>query len=198
MSEKHDELFSQLNDPIHVSAIQQQIRDYNFGYEALLNSAIDFLLHAKLCESPIESLLFWEFHRHWTLTPSFGSGLFAITSNTADTIVDLECQKTLTVRPSPGEPESQFRIDFFLSLTNNETGEMHYACVEVDGHNFHEKTKEQAQRDKLKDRLLQRAGYQVLRYTGSEVYKNAAKVVADIESHIRSIKTTGGSQTGKV
>lgn len=187
MSEKHDELFSQFNDPNHIVAIQKQIKDYYFGYEAILNSAVDLLLHAKRCESPIESLLFWELHLRWTLMPAFGCGLFASGSKIERVIVDLECQKTLTVTQSPSQQGAEFRIDFFLSITNNDTGDMHYVCVEVDGHNFHEKTKEQAQRDKLKDRLLQRVGYQVLRYTGSEVYKNSGKVVGDIESHIRSL-----------
>ena len=42
-------------------------------------------------------------------------------------------------------------------------------CVYTDGHTYHERTEEQAQRDKRIDRKLQELGFQVLRYTGKEV-----------------------------
>jgi very-short-patch-repair endonuclease len=45
--------------------------------------------------------------------------------------------------------------------------------IECDGHDFHERTKEQAQRDKLRDRELQQEGYCVLRFTGSEIWRDA-------------------------
>ena len=44
--------------------------------------------------------------------------------------------------------------------------------VECDGHDFHEKTKEQAARDKKRDRDLQALGYRVLRFSGSEIYRD--------------------------
>lgn len=47
--------------------------------------------------------------------------------------------------------------------------------VECDGHDFHERTKEQARRDRQRDRKLQSAGYRVLRFTGSEVWADPAK-----------------------
>lgn len=45
------------------------------------------------------------------------------------------------------------------------------AVVECDGHDFHEKTKEQATRDKSRDRLLMRRGFRVFRFSGSEIYR---------------------------
>ena len=45
--------------------------------------------------------------------------------------------------------------------------------VECDGHDFHERTKEQAARDKKRDRYFQASGNPVLRFTGSEIYKDA-------------------------
>lgn len=44
--------------------------------------------------------------------------------------------------------------------------------VELDGHDFHERTKEQATRDKSRDRELARKGWRPARFTGSEVYRN--------------------------
>ncbi len=45
--------------------------------------------------------------------------------------------------------------------------------LECDGHDFHEKTKEQAAKDKRRDRELQHLGYRVFRFTGSEIHNDA-------------------------
>jgi very-short-patch-repair endonuclease len=44
--------------------------------------------------------------------------------------------------------------------------------IECDGHDFHERTKEQAARDRSRDRAAQEAGHMMLRYTGSEIYRD--------------------------
>jgi very-short-patch-repair endonuclease len=44
--------------------------------------------------------------------------------------------------------------------------------VECDGHDFHERTKEQAASDKARDRALQALGMRVLRFTGSEIWSD--------------------------
>jgi hypothetical protein len=45
--------------------------------------------------------------------------------------------------------------------------------VECDGHDFHERTKEQAARDRSRDREGQLAGFTVFRFTGSELWRDA-------------------------
>lgn len=50
--------------------------------------------------------------------------------------------------------------------------------VECDGHAFHELTKEQAHRDKQRDRDLQAMGYRVARFTGSELWDRNRTVAA--------------------
>lgn len=52
-------------------------------------------------------------------------------------------------------------------------------AIEVDGHDFHERTRAQAQRDKLRDRWLQARGWRVLRFTGSEIIYRDAAAAAD-------------------
>jgi hypothetical protein len=44
--------------------------------------------------------------------------------------------------------------------------------VELDGHDFHERTKEQASRDKRRDRDLSAIGVPVIRFSGSDIYKD--------------------------
>ncbi len=50
-----------------------------------------------------------------------------------------------------------------------------FLVLECDGHAFHEKTKEQAARDKQRDRNLQMCGFPVFRFTGSEIWRDPLK-----------------------
>ena len=51
--------------------------------------------------------------------------------------------------------------------------------VELDGHDFHERTKAQAAADKSRDRYLTGEQYRVIRFTGSEVYADPFKCAHD-------------------
>jgi len=55
-------------------------------------------------------------------------------------------------------------------------------AIEIDGHIWHEKTKEQVIRDKKRERILIANGWTVLRFSGSEVYKNPSKCVDEMLS----------------
>jgi hypothetical protein len=58
-------------------------------------------------------------------------------------------------------------------------------CIYTDGHTYHERTEEQAQRDKRIDRKLQELGYQVLRYTGKDVNENIGTIIKEIKKWIK-------------
>ena len=47
-----------------------------------------------------------------------------------------------------------------------------HLIVECDGHDYHDRTKEQASKDRERDRELKKLGYEVFRYTGSDIWKN--------------------------
>lgn len=68
-------------------------------------------------------------------------------------------------------PVGRYRIDFLLTFTTPKGATS--IAVEVDGHEWHERTKEQARHDKARDRAILAAGYPVVRFTGSEVYNDA-------------------------
>lgn len=53
--------------------------------------------------------------------------------------------------------------------------------VEVDGHQFHNATKEQAQHDRSRDRLSIVGGWQPARFTGSEAIKNPCGVSEEMK-----------------
>jgi very-short-patch-repair endonuclease len=75
-----------------------------------------------------------------------------------------------------------YRVDFYIELQD---AQAQFRCkdnsfrpkivVECDGHDFHEKTKEQAQKDKERDRTLQSCGYPVFRFSGSEIWEDPFK-----------------------
>lgn len=62
-------------------------------------------------------------------------------------------------------------VDYVVGVRSADE-RLHYAVVECDGHDFHERTKEQAARDRSRDRRLQEAGYRVFRFTGAELYRD--------------------------
>jgi very-short-patch-repair endonuclease len=61
-------------------------------------------------------------------------------------------------------------------------------AVELDGHDFHEKTKEQARRDKSRDRALTKDGWRVLRFAGSEVYADPAGCIQQVREMSQALQ----------
>lgn len=69
-----------------------------------------------------------------------------------------------------------WRVDFFIHYYDwgypNKPAGWATLIVECDGHDFHERTKEQAARDRSRDRRAQHDGIPVLRFTGSELWRD--------------------------
>jgi very-short-patch-repair endonuclease len=73
-----------------------------------------------------------------------------------------------------------YRTDFYFEAINLEGKEVLKLIIECDGYDFHEKTKEQAQKDKERDRIFTKNGFKILRFTGSEIYKDPLKCGLDV------------------
>jgi len=69
-------------------------------------------------------------------------------------------------------------VDFVIKV--QAMNGFHSLIIECDGHDFHERTKEQASRDRSRDRRLQEAGYPVFRFTGSEIWRDPISVVHQV------------------
>lgn len=87
--------------------------------------------------------------------------------------------------------EPQYKIlsytaDFVFTI-EGVLGELVKFVIEIDGHDWHEKTKSQAGYDKKRDREITKSGYYVLRFTGSEIYTNSKKCVCEILDVITSL-----------
>lgn len=111
----------------------------------------------KLCESPIE--------RHL---------LIAIYPMEA-----LQWVGTYTVRVIPQQWVGRYRIDIavYVYCAGEVVGRI---AVECDGHNFHERTPEQALRDRKRDRELTLAGWKPLRFTGREIMRAPLHCFMDV------------------
>ena len=57
--------------------------------------------------------------------------------------------------------------------------------IELDGHDFH-KTKEQRSNDYKRERFLMKEGWQVVRFTGSEIYNDVTSCVKEAKEIIRT------------
>lgn len=79
-----------------------------------------------------------------------------------------------------------YRVDFLICI--HAPTAYRGIVVECDGHDFHERTKEQVARDKSRDREIQKDGFRVFRFSGSEIWKNAidraAEVIDEIDNAI--------------
>lgn len=71
-----------------------------------------------------------------------------------------------------------YRIDFVVIL-KLQSGPRVFA-IECDGHDFHERTKEQAASDRSRDRDLTARGITVIRFTGSEIWRDADRCVEEL------------------
>lgn len=68
------------------------------------------------------------------------------------------------------QPVGAYRADFGFCCFLHE--QKRYLAVECDGHDFHEKTKEQVMRDKRRDRFFLSRGVLVLRFSGTEIFND--------------------------
>jgi hypothetical protein len=77
-------------------------------------------------------------------------------------------------RPHPGmRPKDDSKvIKWKQRVINWNKKNIRNLCIYADGHDYHEKTKSQAKRDRSIDRKLQFLGYVVYRFTGSEIYND--------------------------
>lgn len=88
---------------------------------------------------------------------------------------------------SPQKTIDRYRVDFEVKYPF--FGDLLEIVVECDGHDFHERTKQQASRDKRRDRDLQRLGYQVFRFTGSDIHGDARGCACEVLDAIMEFQT---------
>jgi len=99
-----------------------------------------------------------------------------------------DLDKKLNVHLSPHEPVStevgSYAVDFLIVPADPALDQVKIA-IELDGHEFHEKTHQQVRHDKARERAIVQQGVTVLRFSGSEVVRNARGCVEEVEKFLR-------------
>lgn len=126
-----------------------------------LQSIEDFWKGYKECKSPIEQILFVALLR----------------------LEAVDIFPQFNVKAGGKRYIADFKIDAF-DYPNTEDQVCTTVLIECDGHDYHEKTKEQAKHDKSRDRALIAEGYQVLHFTGSEIWNEPLKCMEEIQDFI--------------
>lgn len=81
----------------------------------------------------------------------------------------------------------KYIADFVIEydeITNNNLKEEFKLIIECDGYEFHQKTKKQVEYDNKREYDLKMMGYQILRFSGSEIYNNPKECVKKVFKYI--------------
>lgn len=139
-----------------LDSVGERLQDYAIHRLSLeVESLCNYL---ELCESPIERLL-----------------LMALDPVLNQRAARLGAECIINPQQVFETDRGEYRVDFhiaFISLPKAEHFKAADIVIECDGHDFHERTKQQAKNDKSRDRAIQAKGIPVLRFTGSEIWAN--------------------------
>lgn len=97
-------------------------------------------------------------------------------------------QKPNTINVFAQVPVDNYRADFICVMkmqSRDLPPKLQYLGIECDGHDFHEKTKEQAARDKSRDRSFLLRGIPCMRFAGSEIWKDAYACATQVDEFFR-------------
>jgi len=92
--------------------------------------------------------------------------------------------------------DGTWRVDFLLRGQIGQSSAL--LVVECDGHDYHERTRAQARRDRFRDRSLQAAGYTVLRFTGSEIWAAPDACACQVMDHYDRLLGLSHGRAAKV
>ena len=123
------------------------------------------------CESPIEQLL------SLALENLNIKNIYKY--NPFIDVVEIEKQKEIK------SENKKYRVDFCIPVIYKNQENKRF-IIECDGHEFHQKTKEQVERDNTRMRDLQKQGYEVIRFSGTEIWHRPHKCASDILNIILS------------
>jgi len=161
--------------------IDEQIEIYVEGQRQTL---IKFL---ERCESPLERLFALTM-----VAPAVGSNYFWLQAEPCEAgwlhgeVIGAEhIEYRIEANPTIEANGHKYRPDFLFSFYIPLCYEAAFRFgVEIDGHDFHEKTKSQAEHDNQRDRALLAVDLRLLRFTGREIAFNLRKVCHEIGDFI--------------
>jgi very-short-patch-repair endonuclease len=154
--------------------------------EALLNiqaKTFDVDGLEAFCESPIELMLgaalSWAINGYDQLRFLCPGTLYEFLEGESH---QSKLNNTFATYFAPQVKIEMYRLDFLAASCCH--GLVHYTAIECDGHDYHERTKGQASRDKKRDRALLGLGIPTLRFTGSDIHYKLNECVEEIEEFL--------------
>lgn len=151
--------------------------DYDFdmplksSHKLMALSLIDF--DYSHCESPIEMIF------------NFAYDLINLSREDGDCIFSLYPQEEIKI------DNKKYRADFLFDSTEYEDVfekeiKSFKLVIECDGHEFHEKTKSQVALRNNRDMDLKKLGYDILHFSGSQIFNEPFKCANDTLDYILS------------
>ena len=129
------------------------------------------VLEFEVCESPIEKIMCLALN---IVSHEFYYDLFGFYTQK-----NIECNG------------KKYRADFYVDSSllprggcNLEVSEKLKVVIECDGHEFHQKTKEQVKKNNERDMALKKEGYEVLHFSGSQIFKDPICCAKDVMEYI--------------
>jgi len=123
------------------------------------------------CKSPIEQILFFAFYIRQ--------------EERGDLFFELWPQEEIKINGKT------YYADFSMCL-----GPDGVLLIECDGHDYHHRSKQQVSNDYERENALKLAGYDIIRFTGSQIYADPYKCADMILDYVAS-KQHGGSKNGR-
>ena len=160
---------------------EQLIETILAGTSHFIPESIDWILKSSECESPIERVMLASIYAYLRFTTPLPVSFW---TNGFDAIDGVQ-QSDHVMLYTQGRVR-EYRVDILIVSTFGQEYDARpiKLAVECDGHEFHELTKEQAARDKARNRALQAHGITVLNFTGSEIWKAPFKCGHEVCMHL--------------
>lgn len=84
-----------------------------------------------------------------------------------------------------------YRVDFLICYCfGDPLKHDKQLIVECDSQQFHDRSEHERRYEKKRDRFLQKEGYKVFRYTGSEIVKNSLEIAGEIIAYVMGVKAS--------
>jgi uncharacterized protein DUF559 len=140
------------------------------------------------CESPVEQILVAAIYDSWRVIVNTHHNRLQCSLPAIYPAYDGIFDVYIELQKSIHTLSREYRADLYMFLTrfwvNGAQPMWGKLVIEVDGHDFHDRTKQQASYDRERDRELTLEGHRVIRFTGSDVFNDPYKCVEDIGFHL--------------
>lgn len=152
-----------------------------FGFELLHSQLVDHVSseygwtkEEAIGDTPIEKLFYTAVLMRCLFRSSEFVGILVAQDEDHETMLRQAYQTSMNrLIMRPQVQVGDFRVDFLFHVYEwNDANTFRPIIVECDGHEFHERTKEQAARDRRRDRSAVVNGIPLMRFTGSELWRD--------------------------